>query len=83
MAQWKTLASDPGAKFDREEIFDADALEPMITYGTNPGMGIAINASVPVPANATINPMPKIKPKSPTRFTKNAFMLAAMAVGLL
>ena len=54
VAQWKTLASDPGAKFDREEIFDADALEPMITYGTNPGMGIAINASVPVPANATM-----------------------------
>jgi 3-isopropylmalate/(R)-2-methylmalate dehydratase large subunit len=54
VARWKTLVTDAGAEFDREEIFDADALEPMITYGTNPGMGIAINASVPAPLNATM-----------------------------
>jgi 3-isopropylmalate/(R)-2-methylmalate dehydratase large subunit len=39
--------------FDREEKFDAAALEPMITYGTNPGMGIPISAAVPAPENAT------------------------------
>ena len=39
--------------FDREEKFDAAALEPMITYGTNPGMGIPIGGKVPEPANAT------------------------------
>jgi 3-isopropylmalate/(R)-2-methylmalate dehydratase large subunit len=53
VANWRTLPSDPGAKFDREEIFDAAKLEPMITYGTNPGMGIPISGRVPAPANAT------------------------------
>jgi 3-isopropylmalate/(R)-2-methylmalate dehydratase large subunit len=53
VAKWRTLPSDPGAKFDREEIFDAAKLEPMITYGTNPGMGIPIGGKVPAPANAT------------------------------
>ncbi|HXU82246.1 MAG TPA: 3-isopropylmalate dehydratase large subunit, partial [Polyangia bacterium] len=53
VAEWKKLPSDPGATYDREEIFDAATLEPMITYGTNPGMGIPITAAVPVPANAT------------------------------
>jgi 3-isopropylmalate/(R)-2-methylmalate dehydratase large subunit len=53
VARWRALPSDPGATFDREEIFDAASLEPMITYGTNPGMGIPIGASVPEPANAT------------------------------
>ena len=38
------LPSDPGATLDREENFDAAKLEPMITYGTNPGMGIPIGA---------------------------------------
>jgi 3-isopropylmalate/(R)-2-methylmalate dehydratase large subunit len=53
VAKWRTLPSDPGAKFDREEIFDAAKLEPMITYGTNPGMGIPIGGKVPAPTNAT------------------------------
>jgi 3-isopropylmalate/(R)-2-methylmalate dehydratase large subunit len=53
VAAWRTLPSDEGASFDREERFDAAALEPMITYGTNPGMGIPITAPVPAPANAT------------------------------
>jgi 3-isopropylmalate/(R)-2-methylmalate dehydratase large subunit len=53
VAAWRTLPSDPGAAFDREEKFDAAALEPMITYGTNPGMGIPIGAKIPAPANAT------------------------------
>jgi 3-isopropylmalate/(R)-2-methylmalate dehydratase large subunit len=50
---WRTLPGDEGATFDREERFDAAALEPMITYGTNPGMGIPITAPVPAAANAT------------------------------
>jgi 3-isopropylmalate/(R)-2-methylmalate dehydratase large subunit len=53
LAEWRSLPSDPGATFDREEIFDGSALEPMITYGTNPGMGIPIGGSVPLPENAT------------------------------
>jgi 3-isopropylmalate/(R)-2-methylmalate dehydratase large subunit len=53
VAEWKKLPSDPGATFDREEVFDAAKLEPMITYGTNPGMGIPITAPVPIPGNAT------------------------------
>jgi 3-isopropylmalate/(R)-2-methylmalate dehydratase large subunit len=53
VAGWRALPSDPGATFDHEEIFDAALLEPMITYGTNPGMGIPISASVPEPENAT------------------------------
>jgi len=40
---WKTLPSDEGAEYDRVEIFDAGEIEPMITYGTNPGMGMSIN----------------------------------------
>ncbi|HEX4405493.1 MAG TPA: 3-isopropylmalate dehydratase large subunit [Polyangia bacterium] len=53
VAAWRALPSDPGATYDREEKFDAAAIEPMITYGTNPGMGMAIGAKVPAPANAS------------------------------
>jgi len=53
VAAWRELPSDPGAVFDREEKFDAAALEPMITYGTNPGMGISIGGPIPSPSNAT------------------------------
>jgi 3-isopropylmalate/(R)-2-methylmalate dehydratase large subunit len=53
VAAWRALPSDPGATFDREEKFDAAALEPMITYGTNPGMGIPISAEIPAAANPT------------------------------
>jgi 3-isopropylmalate/(R)-2-methylmalate dehydratase large subunit len=54
LSRWKALPSDAGASYDREEVFDAAALEPMITYGTNPGMGIAIGAPVPAPTNASM-----------------------------
>jgi 3-isopropylmalate/(R)-2-methylmalate dehydratase large subunit len=47
VADWQTLRSDPGARFDKSVTLDATALEPMITYGTNPGMVIAITGSVP------------------------------------
>lgn len=45
--KWKTLYSDSDAVFDKEITFQASDIEPMITYGTNPGMGIKINANIP------------------------------------
>jgi 3-isopropylmalate/(R)-2-methylmalate dehydratase large subunit len=54
VAYWRTLPSDAGAVYDREERFDGSALEPMITYGTNPGMGIPIRGAVPSPDGATM-----------------------------
>ena len=45
---WKTLPSDEGAAFDKEYFFDAADIEPMVTYGTNPGMGIKISETIPV-----------------------------------
>jgi 3-isopropylmalate/(R)-2-methylmalate dehydratase large subunit len=47
IARWKQLPTDEGATYDRSVTIDADALEPMITYGTNPGMGVPITAPVP------------------------------------
>lgn len=44
---WKTLRSDDDAQFDKEVKFDAADIQPMITYGTNPGMGMAINDTIP------------------------------------
>jgi 3-isopropylmalate/(R)-2-methylmalate dehydratase large subunit len=50
---WKTLKSDDGATFDKEFCFDADDIEPMITYGTNPGMGIKISENIPLESNSS------------------------------
>jgi 3-isopropylmalate/(R)-2-methylmalate dehydratase large subunit len=47
---WRTLPTDDGAAFDRELTIDAAALEPMITWGTNPGQGIGISQPVPDPS---------------------------------
>jgi 3-isopropylmalate/(R)-2-methylmalate dehydratase large subunit len=47
LAWWKTLKTDEGAAFDLEHHFDAADIEPMITYGTNPGMGIGITRHIP------------------------------------
>ena len=47
MKYWRTLKSDEKAKFDREYIFHASEIEPMITFGTNPGMGLPISKSIP------------------------------------
>jgi len=49
VAYWRTLPSDAGATYDRLIELDANTLTPMITYGTNPGMGMAITDSVPAP----------------------------------
>ena len=45
--RWRKLPSDPDARFDKEIQIDALAIEPMITYGTNPGMSIPISARIP------------------------------------
>src|SRR5690606_7445860 len=50
--QWRTLPTDDGAHFDAEVSLDADELVPMITYGTNPGMGMPITSYIPDPDRA-------------------------------
>lgn len=47
VAYWRTLKSGDDAVFDREVVFDAADIKPMITYGTNPGMGMPIDGSIP------------------------------------
>lgn len=47
VAQWSTLYSDEDAVFDQEHHFRAEDIEPMVTFGTNPGMGIGISQQVP------------------------------------
>lgn len=53
VAYWKTLPTDEGATFDKEYFFDAEDIAPMITYGTNPGMGIKISEKIPLETNAS------------------------------
>ncbi len=50
--QWHSLRSDRGAHFDREVSFDASEVPPMITYGTSPGMGMAVDGVIPSPGEA-------------------------------
>ena len=49
VAYWRTLKSDDDAVFDKEINFDASDIEPRITFGTNPGMGIGISEAIPAP----------------------------------
>ena len=49
VAYWRTLKSGDDAVFDKELFFDAADIKPMITYGTNPGMGMPIDGNIPVP----------------------------------
>ena len=53
VARWRQLPSDAGATFDREIVIDGDLLAPMITWGTNPGMGVSINDAVPDPSSVS------------------------------
>ncbi|HKE67936.1 MAG TPA: 3-isopropylmalate dehydratase large subunit [Nocardioidaceae bacterium] len=48
-AYWQTLVSDDDAVFDREVVLDAGAMAPFVTWGTNPGQGVPLSASVPAP----------------------------------
>jgi 3-isopropylmalate/(R)-2-methylmalate dehydratase large subunit len=54
LAQWRTLATDPGARFDREVTLDCSTLEPQISWGTDPSQVVGISGRVPDPA--AINP---------------------------
>ena len=56
VAGWRTLPTDDGASFDSSITLDADTLEPMVTYGTNPGMGIPISGRIPDPAASPEGP---------------------------
>ena len=47
LSKWKELKSDEGAVYDKEVTFQASDIEPMVTYGTNPGMGMGITDSIP------------------------------------
>jgi 3-isopropylmalate/(R)-2-methylmalate dehydratase large subunit len=49
VASWRTLVTDDDATFDREVVLDAAALAPFVTWGTNPGQGVPLSASVPSP----------------------------------
>jgi 3-isopropylmalate/(R)-2-methylmalate dehydratase large subunit len=49
--RWKALPTDAGAKYDKSITLDAAAIEPMITFGTNPGMGVSITQAVPKPSD--------------------------------
>jgi 3-isopropylmalate/(R)-2-methylmalate dehydratase large subunit len=52
LAVWRELPTDPGATFDRSITLNADELAPMITFGTDPGMGVSITERIPDPAQA-------------------------------
>lgn len=49
VARWSALATDEGASFDTTWTLDASRVEPMVTYGTNPGMGVSVRGAVPDP----------------------------------
>jgi 3-isopropylmalate/(R)-2-methylmalate dehydratase large subunit len=51
VARWKQLPTDEGAAYARNLTIDAGALEPMVTFGTNPGMGIPISGTIPAPSS--------------------------------
>ena len=53
VAYWRTLPTDEGAAFDAEVFLDANELEPFVTWGTNPGQGSSLSASIPDPADIT------------------------------
>ncbi len=63
LAYWKTLKTDADAEFDKVYNFKAADIEPMITYGTNPGMGIGISGSIPT--------LDEIDPSSQTSFKQS------------
>jgi 3-isopropylmalate/(R)-2-methylmalate dehydratase large subunit len=51
LARWRELPTDDGASYDRTVTIDASRLAPMVTYGTNPGMGMPIDGHIPDPAD--------------------------------
>ncbi|HEY8794218.1 MAG TPA: 3-isopropylmalate dehydratase large subunit [Gemmatimonadaceae bacterium] len=73
LARWRTFAADDGATHDRTVILDASTIKPMITYGTNPGMGIAVDAPVPTPS--------RIADASERRALEKALLYMALTPG--
>ena len=61
VAYWKTLYSDEDAEFDSVITFNAEDIEPMITYGTNPGMGIGVTEHIPAAASLEVSEQPSYK----------------------
>ncbi len=53
VAGWRSLPTDDGAAFDKSLVMDAGSLEPMVTWGNNPGMGIPVSGRIPRPEDAT------------------------------
>jgi 3-isopropylmalate/(R)-2-methylmalate dehydratase large subunit len=51
VARWKKLPTDPGARYDRVEVFEAGAIEPQVTWGTNPAQVVGISGCVPHPSD--------------------------------
>jgi 3-isopropylmalate/(R)-2-methylmalate dehydratase large subunit len=49
LAHWKTLVTDPDAQYDKEIVLDASEMTPFVTWGTNPGQGVALGGTVPSP----------------------------------
>ncbi|HSS00706.1 MAG TPA: aconitase family protein, partial [Kofleriaceae bacterium] len=74
VAAWRALATDDGAVFDREIHIDATRLEPMITWGTNPGQGVGISERVPDPA--------RIEDAAARASVENALRYTRLAPGL-
>ncbi|MEO6775639.1 MAG: 3-isopropylmalate dehydratase large subunit [Kofleriaceae bacterium] len=67
--RWRALVTDDAAVFDRELRIDAAALEPMITWGTNPGHGIGISQRVPDPSRVT-DPAARVQLETALRYTR-------------
>jgi 3-isopropylmalate/(R)-2-methylmalate dehydratase large subunit len=67
LACWKTLPSDDDARFDREVRLDASALEPMVTWGTNPEEGVPVSSVVPDPARES-DPVRRARMESSLRY---------------
>src|SRR5690606_908184 len=61
LAYWQTLYSDEDAQFDEVLVFDAADIQPMITYGTNPGMGIGVTEHIPTTAAQPESEQPSYK----------------------
>jgi 3-isopropylmalate/(R)-2-methylmalate dehydratase large subunit len=61
VSYWKTLKSDDNAVFDKELTFDAADIEPRITYGTNPGMGIGITETIPTNLQSQVSDLKSLQ----------------------
>ena len=75
LAYWKTLKTDDDAVFDVEFSYDAADIEPMITYGTNPGMGIGVTQSIPMAAEVDAGEMTYKKSLGYMQFNEGEEML--------